>query len=245
MVQLGPLPVKSGVGACLSLLIWRGGACQGFRVIKPAVVVLDPDAARRNSLVRSLYGAAWHVEPYESFGELRAFWPDNGIVIAHDDEAAPGKIFELMADRGSWRPVVVYAVDPQPSRIVDIVLMGAMDYLSWPIPDRLLNERLRLVIERHASFTELRQKTSRSRKLVAKLTQREREVLLALVEGASNKSIARELGLSPRTVEIHRGKMMGKLRVRHVGEAISIALYAGLSHERPDEPGIDAPSLDG
>jgi FixJ family two-component response regulator len=213
-------------------------------VIKHAALILDGDAARRNALVRSLYGAAWHVEPCDSFAELQAFWPDDGVVIAHDDGAIPERIFELMAERGWWRPVAIYAGDPAPSRIVDVVLMGAMDYLAWPIADRLLDQRLRLVIERHASFAELRQKASRAKMLVASLTGREREVLLALVDGASNKSIARDLGLSPRTIEVHRGNMMTKLRVKHVGEAISIALYADLASERPDEPGAGASSFD-
>jgi FixJ family two-component response regulator len=214
-------------------------------MIKHAAVILDADAGRRNALVRALYGATWHVEPCDSFAELQAFWPDDGVVIAHDDGAIPERIFELMAERGWWRPVAVYAGDPAPSRIVDVVLMGAMDYFAWPMADRLLDERLRLAIERHASFAELRQKASRSKMLVASLTGREREVLLALVEGASNKSIARDLGLSPRTVEIHRGNMMTKLRVKHVGEAISIALYAGLASEPRDAPGAESPSSGG
>src|SRR4029079_8140268 len=85
--------------ASLSLLTHVGS--QGPRVIKPAALVLDSDPARRNNLVRALYGAAWHAEPYESFAELRAFWPNDGIVIAHDHDAVPDRIFELMADRGS------------------------------------------------------------------------------------------------------------------------------------------------
>jgi two-component system response regulator FixJ len=208
-------------------------------VNKPAVVVLDSDAARRHRLVRSLYVAAWHVEPYESFDELQAFLPAGSIIIAHDDDAIPRKLFDLLLERGSWWPIVFYAADPEPSRIVDVMLMGAIDYLRWPIPDALLNERLRLLLERQMSFAELRQKASRSKRLIAALTQREREVLFFLSQGASNKSIAQELKLSPRTVEIHRGNMMGKLGVKHVGEAISIALYADLTGPRPEDAGVD------
>lgn len=208
-------------------------------MIKPAVVVLDTDPARRNRLVRSLYVEAWHAEPYESFDELRAFLPSGSIVIAHDDDATPRKIFDLLLERGTWRPVVFYAADPQPSRIVDVILMGAIDYLRWPFANALLNERLRLLLERQTSFAELRQRASRSKQLVARLTPREREVLLFLAQGASNKSIAQQLKLSPRTIEIHRGNMMGKLGVKHVGEAISIALYADLSSPRAEDESFD------
>ena len=214
-------------------------------MIKPAAVVLDSDPARRNSLVRSLYGAAWHVEPYESFEELRAFWPSASLVIAHDDDAAPRQIFDLLLERGRWQPIVFYAVEPEPSRIVDVILMGAMDYLAWPFPDAVLNERLRLVEARRTSFAELRQKASRSRKLVASLTQREREVLLSLAQGASNKSIAQDLQISPRTIEIHRARMMTKLGVKHVGEAISIALYADLSNAPSEDESLGTFSFNG
>jgi FixJ family two-component response regulator len=208
-------------------------------VNKPAVVVLDSDPARRNALVRLLYVSAWHVEPYESFAELQAFLPSGSIVIAHDDDAIPRKIFDLLLERGTWRPIVFYAGDPDPSRIVDVILMGAMDYLRWPFASALLNERLRLLLERQSSVAELRQKASRSKKLIATLTQREREVLFFLAQGASNKSIAQQLRLSPRTIEIHRGNMMSKLGVKHVGEAISIALYADMSGPRGDDESFD------
>lgn len=203
--------------------------------MKPAAVVLDPDRARRNSVVRLLVGEGWHAEPYETFEELLAFWPNAGVVFAHDDENAPGKIFDAMGESETWRPLVLYSVEPQPSRIVDAVTMGAMDYLGWPFSSSLLRDRLQLLAGREASFARLRQKTAHSRKLVAALTPREREVLLSLAGGASNKSIARALHLSPRTVEVHRASMMSKLGAKHMSEAIAIVLNADLSNSPAGE----------
>jgi FixJ family two-component response regulator len=211
-------------------------------VLKPAVVVLDKDPARRNSLVRLLFGADWHAEPYENLEELSAFWPRAGIVIAHDDGDMPRRIFEAMIDHDSWQPVVFYAADPAPSSIVDAVLMGASDYLGWPMSESVLDGRLRMLTLRQTSFAQLRQKITHSKRLVASLSRREREVLLSLAAGASNKTIAEELQISPRTIEIHRANMMGKLRARHVGEAITIALYSEMANSRPEDEPSDVPS---
>jgi two-component system, LuxR family, response regulator FixJ len=204
-----------------------------------SVVVVDPDATRRNSVARFFYDNFRHVEPYESFEELRAFWPDAGIVMLHDDDDALRAMFDLMLERGCWLPVIAYADDPEPSRIVDVILMGAMDYLRWPTTNAELTRRLGLLATRKKSFAELRRRASHSQKLVENLTQREREVLFGISRGASNKSIAKELQISPRTIEIHRANMMGKLGVSHVGEAVSIALYAGFSNSAYDEESFD------
>nr|WP_166178726.1 LuxR C-terminal-related transcriptional regulator [Altererythrobacter segetis] len=203
------------------------------------IVLVDSDPLRRNSVARFFYDNGRHVEPYEDLKELRAFWPEVGLVFLHDDEEALGSIFDLMLDRGCWLPVIVYAIDPRPSRIVDVIQMGAMDYLKWPMTDEDLSARLALLSARRTSFAELRRKATRSQKLVGALSGREREVLFGLARGATNKSIARDLQISPRTIEIHRSNMMCKLRVNHLGEAITIALYSGFASSASDEGSLD------
>jgi FixJ family two-component response regulator len=204
-----------------------------------AIVLIDSDSLRRNGVARLFYDSGRHVEPYENFDELRAFWPLVGIVFLHDDEDALRSIFELMLDQGCWLPVIVYADDPQPARIVDVILMGAMDYLEWPMTDEELATRLGLLSDRKKSFAELRRKATHSQRLVGALSAREREVLFGLTRGATNKTIARDLKISPRTIEIHRSNMMCKLRVHHLGEAITIALYSGFSSFASDEDSCD------
>lgn len=204
-----------------------------------AIVLVDSDRLRRNDVARFFYYSGRHVEPYESFEELRGFWPQVGIVFLHDDDDALRSIFDLMLDQGCWLPVIVYAVDPAPSRIVDVILMGAMDYLEWPMSSDELETRLALLSERNTSFAELRRRATRSQRLVDTLSQREREVLFALAHGATNKTITRDLRISPRTIEIHRSNMMCKLGVHHLGEAITIALYAGFASFGSDEDASD------
>lgn len=204
-----------------------------------AIVLVDSDRMRRNDVARFFYHSGRHVEPYESFQELSAFWPQVGIVFLHDDEDALRSIFDLMLERGCWLPVIVYASSPRPSRIVDVILRGAIDYLEWPMGSDELTTRLELLSARKKSFAELRRKAARSQKLVDTLSQREREVLFALAQGATNKTIARDLHISPRTIEIHRSNMMSKLGVHHLGEAITIALYSDFASFGSDEDSRD------
>ena len=117
-----------------------------------AIDLVDPDRSRRNDVARFFYHSGRHVEPYESFEELRAFWPQVGTVFLHDDQDALQSIFELMLDHGCWLPVIVYAADPRPARIVDVILLGAMDYLEWPVGSDELEARLALLTERKTTF---------------------------------------------------------------------------------------------
>jgi len=199
------------------------------------VIVVDADSSRRNMVARLFFRNSWHVEPYETVDELRAFWPDANMVVLHDEADALRTTFELMASKGCWLPLIAYSLKPEPGRIVDAILMGAMDYLGWPITDIALRERLQLLSRRRRAFMEFRQRTNASQRLIEKLSQREREVLFGLARGASNKGIARELQISPRTIEIHRANMMGKLGATHLGEAIAVAFYSELARASDDE----------
>ena len=75
-------------------------------------------------------------------------------------------------------------------------------------------------------FGEARRRMIEARNRISNLSRREREVLDWLAEGSSNKAIARELEISPRTVEIHRANMMSKLGARHAAEAVRLKLEA-------------------
>jgi FixJ family two-component response regulator len=143
-------------------------------------------------------------------------------------EVTLDKLFELLAERGLWLAVIVCDEEPQPERIVAALKGGALDYLQLPLDQGRLARSLRSVVEEADAQSRARQRLTEARRKVVSLSKREREVLELLAIGSSNKLIARELSISPRTVEIHRSNMMTKLRAEHSSEAVRIWLEAEL-----------------
>ena len=104
--------------------------------------------------------------------------------------------------------------------------------MSLPLrPERLADALSRIAKETDA-FLEARRKMVEARNRIANLSPREREVLDWLTEGCSNKVIARELHISPRTVEIHRANMMQKLGAEHPSQAVRLKIEAHLQEEQ-------------
>lgn len=135
---------------------------------------------------------------------------------------------EALAERGISMPVIVLTGHGDIGIAVQAMRAGAIDFLEKPFEDRALFEALergfRQLGEKDARTLDARAATVR----LAVLTPREREVLQGLVRGHPNKTIAYDLSISPRTVEIHRANVMGKLAVHSLSEALRIAFTAGL-----------------
>lgn len=119
---------------------------------------------------------------------------------------------------------------------VEAMKLGASDFLEKPYDNKLLLGAL----ENGFAHIEDRVKEvsaiQTAREHIERLTPRERDVLLGLIDGKANKVIAYELDISPRTVEIYRANLMDKLEVRSVAEAVRIAFAAGLVSVLPTRP---------
>ena len=198
------------------------------------VAIVDSNVLRRNAVARFVADTNSHVEQYERPSELRRFWPNLSLILLHDDGNAVSSVFDVMSERDCWIPMVGYAEQPELSRVVDVIRMGAADYLAWPFSNEKLAERIRCTADQRSELLVLQRRAHHARQLVEVLSRRQRQVLASLACGATNKTIARELRISPRTIEIHRANMMGKLGVKRLAEAVTIANYAGLL---PDDEG--------
>lgn len=191
--------------------------------------IIDRDIRRRAAMSRRILELESHAEIYEDYSEFSERQVSEGLVlVAHADSRI---LLKLLADGKIQLPVIVYSEHPGTSQVVEAVQSGALDFLDWPAN----SERLRHVLDRAKVDGEQRvaqlRKRAAARETVRALSPRERDVLVGLLEGGSTKSIGMNLGISPRTVEIHRGNMMRKLRARSTGDAIRIAIYAGLDSE--------------
>ena len=192
--------------------------------------VIDMDFRRRAQISSALMSRNFHTEIYEDPTEFLGNMPGHGSVLINEDPDRGNleDFFGVVRQQGHFYPVSVYAQDPAPQQIVRAIRNGAIDYLQWPFEPNLLDLTLRRLVEEGDKQLKIEQERGVAKAKVAQLTPRETDVLVSMLSGNSNKEVAEELAISPRTVEIYRKNMMSMLSARSASEAARIAIYAGL-----------------
>jgi len=193
------------------------------------LILVDGNTRRRAALSHGLRsGGQAHIEPFEDAGELTRHWRRDGLILAHDDGTTIATLVDHMTRSGSWLPLVAFAEAPTVPQVVRAMQAGVLDYLVWPFAQDELFPTLAAAekIGRTQTRARLREATARNR--IERLSGREREVLTGMASGLSNDLIAHELGISARTVEIHRANMLTKVGAKHSSEAVRVAIEAGL-----------------
>src|SRR5579863_5710712 len=190
--------------------------------------LVDGDFRRRAAISRCLSETPIHVVPFEHAQELVGHWPRVGLLLVHDDAHSVSNLLTHMTESGHWLPVIGYAENPSTRIVVQAVLEGAIDYIGWPFTGEEIGEVVAAADARAKTFgtAKLREALARSR--VSRLTKRERQVLVGVAAGMSNRTIGEKLEISPRTVEIHRANMLTKMGANHTSEAIRIAIEAAV-----------------
>ncbi|RPF72307.1 response regulator transcription factor [Aurantiacibacter spongiae] len=183
--------------------------------------------AEQSRLVLSM---GHHAEVYSDLVELIDRPPRSGVIIASQDILADGisALLNELADAGIWVPLVAAKTDPGVDEVVEAIQAGALDFLELPLTESEVRRMVAHVYTDAGRHAETRRRLIDARRRIDALSKREREVLDLLSEGCSNKAIARTLQISPRTVEIHRANMMGKLDAHHAAEAVRLRLEADL-----------------
>ncbi|MBV9698388.1 MAG: response regulator transcription factor [Gammaproteobacteria bacterium] len=195
------------------------------------VFLIDDDPGVRDSLTLLLSLKGLRTQPFanaETFIETyRADWP--GCVLT--DLRMPGmtglELQALLRERKMEVPVVVLTAHGNVATARAALKNGAFDFLEKPIDDAMLLEVLHTALRRDAE----RRATVRSRSTtdarLERLTAREREILRLIALGHPNREIAAQLDISPRTVEVHKARIMEKLECHSLAELIRVHRAAG------------------
>ena len=196
--------------------------------------IADADSRTRAELSRRVLALGHHAEVYAGVDELRAYMPDRGLALIRDDARWGGVAgaLKVLAAEDVPLPVIAMAQVAETGRVVAAIRAGALDFLALPASSETLGKAIDRVAREMQAHSAARVRLVEARRRVGRLTKREHEVLDWLTEGHSNKAIARELAISPRTVEIHRANMMAKLEAKHPADAVRIRLET--RKKRPD-----------
>lgn len=196
------------------------------------VHVIDDDQAMRESLAFLFKSAKVPVEVYES---ATAFLDclthvKGGCIVT--DVRMPGmsgiELLIRLRELKNALPVIVVTGHGDVPLAVEAMKHGASDFLEKPFDDELLLAAVRSALSEQASDQEHQAIRSAIEQRLALLSGRERQVLEGLVAGHPNKTIAYNLGISPRTIEIYRANVMTKMEASSLSDLVRMALTAGV-----------------
>jgi two-component system response regulator FixJ len=195
------------------------------------VHVVDDDEAVRRSLAMLLGSFGLSAETYASAEDLLERLAGLALGCLVVDIRMPGmnglELQEELTRRGCRLPVVVVTGHADVGLAVRAMKAGAVDFIEKPYSEDDMIHAVTSGLTRLADSRLTEEAADIARTRVSALTPRERDVLGRLVDGLPNKVIAHELGISPRTVEIHRANVMDKLACRSLAEVVRTAMTAG------------------
>ncbi len=192
------------------------------------VFVVDDDADLRESLGWLFESAGLRFKGYSTAQEFLTEYKfdEPGCLLL--DVRMPGlsglDLQEELRRRGVPPPIIIMTGHARVPMAVRALRGGAIDFIQKPFSDQSLLERVRQAIDLDRRTRQARMECARFADLLTHLTPREREVMGLVIAGKPNKIIADDLGISAKTVEIHRGRVMEKLQVESVAALVRLDL---------------------
>jgi len=200
--------------------------------------LVDDDEAIRRSAGFMLKTSGYKVNSYASGIELlkeaKDLQPGCILLDVRMPEMDGLQVQQALQERGVGYPVIVMTGHGDVGVAVQAMKAGAVDFIEKPFERAVLLSTIEEGFSRLEQTGLSRSRTVEARVRLQALTPRERDVLEGLVRGHPNKTIAYDLDISPRTVEIHRANLMSKLGVMSLSEALRIAFAAGLDEQQTD-----------
>ena len=194
------------------------------------IYVIDDDEAVRDSMGMLLESADL---PYRCFASADSFFAEHdgcqrGCLVL--DIRMPGmngiELQQKLAQMGSSLPIIFITGHGDVPMAVEAMRRGALDFLRKPVNEENFLERITYALDQESGHWHQKLDRDQARQRIESLTEREREVFLLVAEGLANKAVASELGISERTVEVHRAQVMKKLDARTLAQLVRIHLQS-------------------
>ena len=200
-------------------------------IAEHTICITDDDVAFADSLSAVLQVKGYRTRTYGSALEFLESYERVAPTCLLLDVRMPGMSGLELLDRlnadGSLLPVILLTGHGDISMAVKAMQAGAADFIEKPVDKNVLFDAIDRAVARATETAAKSAEVQEARSLVAQLSPREHEVLQHLIMGGSNKAIAVALGISPRTVEMHRTHLMLKMRTKSLSHLIRLGLAAG------------------
>jgi two-component system response regulator FixJ len=199
---------------------------------KANVYVIDDDEAMRDSLNFLLDSTGFTVRLFDNAQSFLDALPglDFGCVVS--DVRMPGidgiELLKRLKAQNSPFPILIMTGHGDVPLAVEAMKLGAVDFLEKPFEDERLTAMIEMAVRQAEPAAKNEAVAQDIAARVASLSPRERQVMEGLIAGLSNKLIAREYDISPRTIEVYRANVMTKMQANSLSELVRLALRAGI-----------------
>jgi len=201
---------------------------------EPLVYVIDDDDAARHSLKFLIEAAGRRVIDFDSAIAFLDYLPRDGepqpgciVTDVRMPEMTGVELIEKLRQLEIREPVVVITGHADVPMAIQAMKAGVHDFIEKPFDDEVILSAIESALARRGAEVDSDSERREIRARIDLLSQREREVLRGLVEGKANKIIAFDLGISARTVEVYRAKVMSKMQVRSLSQLVQMVLSVG------------------
>ena len=199
------------------------------------VYVIDDDEAMRDSLNFLLDSAGYEVTLFDSALKFLDALPGLEFGCVVSDVRMPGldgiELLKRIKAGHCTFPIVIMTGHGDVPLAVEAMKLGAVDFLEKPFEDDRLIGMIEMAIQQAEPAARSEALTQDIAARVASLSPRERQVMNGLIAGLSNKLIARDYDISPRTIEVYRANVMTKMQANSLSELVRLAMRAGLLND--------------
>jgi RNA polymerase sigma factor (sigma-70 family) len=200
------------------------------------IFVVDDDTSVRNAVKRLIRSLGFTVETFDSAQTFLKHEPHDGPACLVLDIRMPGtsgiQLQEQLADAGVQIPIIFITGHGNIPMSVKAMKAGAVDFIEKPFEDQKLIDAIHMAIARSKQLRKQQAELNKLQQRVYSLTPREHEVFRLVVSGMLNKQIAGDLGMSEKTVKVHRARVMQKMKAASLADLVRMAEKTRHSNSR-------------